>query len=85
MTATITREPFTDPVSKRRCLLVIPPAGKIFPAEGEPKTGVAHPGCTELADLSLDLDAFFCPECKLSGRISGAWALDRIKAVRGNG
>lgn len=74
--------PFTDPVSGQSCSLVIPPAGRIFPSPGEPKTGVRHPGCPEVAGLSLDLDAFWCPSCGWNGRISGAWAAEMVAALK---
>lgn len=79
---TITREPFTDPARNEQCELVIPAGGRVHPINDEPKIGVAHPDCDEIADLALDLDAFFCPACKRNGRISGAWACLRIEAVK---
>lgn len=75
--------PFTDDASGRTCELVIPPDGKVFARPGEPKTGVLHPHCDAVADLCMDLDAFWCPVCKWNGRISGAWAVDMIEAGRG--
>ena len=75
--------PFTDDVSGQPCELVIPPGGKVFPAPGEPKTGVRHPDCPAVADLCMDLDAFYCQLCQWNGRISGAWAAGMIGASRG--
>lgn len=81
MTAPV-RAAFTDAARGAECILVIPSAGRVWPAEGEPKIGVEHPGCDALADLVLDLDAFWCPLCRRNGRISGAWAADMIAAAR---
>ena len=75
--------PFTDDVSGQPCELVIPDGGKVFPSPGEPKTGVRHPDCPAVADLCMDLDAFYCPACRWNGRISGAWAAGMIGASRG--
>ena len=75
--------PFTDDVSGDTCYLVIPPGGNIFAVPGQPKTGVRHPGCDAVADLCMDLDAFWCPACKWNGRISGAWAADVIGGMSG--
>lgn len=68
--------PFTDPVSGARCVLVVVPGGGVVP-------GVVHPRCDRLADLSLELDAFWCPACRWNGRVSGAWAHDVITAAAG--
>jgi hypothetical protein len=73
------RAAFTDPVSGEECALVIPPGGSVYPAAGQPKTGVAHPRCAVLADLAMDLDAFWCPACRWNGRVSGAWCADVIR------
>ena len=64
------RHPFTDLVSGRACALVITGG----------HAGVAHPGCSVLADLALVLDAFYCPACKWNGRVSGAWCADLIQS-----
>jgi len=77
------REPFIDPIGGGWCDLVVPPGGKVYPQDGEPKIGIAHPRCISIADLAIDFDAFFCPSCKRSGRVSGAWAADVIKAASG--
>ena len=67
---------FTDPIRHRECVLVIPPDGRIF---DEPKIGVAHPDCDTLADLSIELDCFYCQACQWNGRVSGAWCVDMIE------
>lgn len=74
------RIPFDDG-NLASCVLVIPPGGRLSPLHGEPKTGVQHPGCTEVADLSLDLDCWYCASCRRQGRVSGAWAAERIQAA----
>lgn len=77
------RIPFTDLVRQASCVLVIPPGGSVYPAApGDPKIGVEHGECLRVADLALDLDAFYCPECGWNGRISGEWAADMIAAMR---
>lgn len=64
---------FLDPVNDgAECTLVIP-------LTSAKRAAVAHPHCTKLADLSADLDAFFCRSCHQNGRISGAWATDMIE------
>lgn len=59
---------FTDPISGQECQLVI----------SNVAVGIAHPGCEQLADLSIQLDAFYCPACRWNGRVSGAWCADMI-------
>jgi len=76
------RARFTDLVELTECVLVVPPGGKVCPGPGQPKTGVQHPGCLRIADLAVDMDAFYCPVCGRNGRISGAWAVDVIAAAR---
>lgn len=75
------RAPFTDDVSGRECVLVVPPGGHVYPLPGNPKTGVEHPGCEALADLCVELDAFWCPSCGWNGRVSGAWCADVIRGA----
>lgn len=74
---------FLDPISNRVCALVVPADGRVFPSEGESKIGVAHDDCEELADLSIELDCFYCRTCGWNGRISGAWAVEIIEAAKG--
>ena len=70
--------PFIDPISGKRCFLVIPAGGHCYPAIGQPKIGIRHPRCVILADLAAELDAFWCRNCHWNGRISGQWAMDKI-------
>lgn len=70
MAAIISRE-FTDPVTGRDCTLHVAPGEDFWFA-----AKVQHPDCTGLADVSADLDCFYCTVCRWSGRVSGAWVLD---------
>ena len=63
----------------RSCVLVVPEGGRLFRDGDEPQIGVAHPGCDQLADISVELDAAYCPTCQYNGRISGAWVVDVIE------
>lgn len=65
---------FTDPSSGRRATLVLGPE-PLAPYDG--KHGVRHDQCATLADVSPDLDAWYCRACKVGGRISGAWFMDK--------
>lgn len=65
--------PFHDLVSGEPCALVI----------GRDTVGVEHPECTYLADVSVNLDAFYCTKCGANGRVSGAWVVGACKLVRG--
>lgn len=65
------RHPFMDGVRGDECTLLVDPTLPLF--EG---LKVVHTGCSELADVSADLDAWFCTACQRSGRVSGAWAVD---------
>lgn len=67
--ATSRQYPFTDPVSGRECIVHFGDA-----------PGVEHPDCIYRAEVSPDLDAFFCFECSFNGRISGAWFMDLLEA-----
>lgn len=73
-----TRTAFTDPITGATVWLIVPPGGAIFPARGQAKIGVEHPGCHRLADLVPHADAFYCPPCRWNGRVSGAWVADLI-------
>lgn len=64
---------FKDQVSSKLCALVRPIGGGL--------AGVEHPDCATLADLSVDLDAFYCQRCRMNGRVSGAWCADLIAKV----
>lgn len=66
----VVRRPFIDPVKGAARELVVLIGVSAFDG-----LKVEH-GCTDLADVSADLDAWFCPVCHAQGRISGAWALD---------
>jgi hypothetical protein len=65
---------FTDPISGSVCVLVNDPTADWW----DGGVGVRHPslGCARLADVSPDLDAFYCPDCGWTGRVSGAWVCD---------
>ena len=75
------REAFYELVRGGECTLVVPLDGRVYPQAGEPKIGVEHPDCDAVADLAIELDAFFCPQCKRNGRVSGAWCRDVIEAA----
>jgi hypothetical protein len=72
---------FIDPISRRVCTLVAPPDGRIFPSGDDPKIGIIHPDCDQLADVSPDLDCFYCETCQWNGRVSGAWVVDVIEGT----
>jgi hypothetical protein len=59
--------PFTDPVSGRGCVVHFGVA-----------PGIEHPDCTFRAQVSPELDAFYCTHCRWKGRISGAWFMDLL-------
>lgn len=81
----VSRIAFTDLITRQSCELVVPQNGRVYATKDEPKIGVAHPRCDALADLAVDLDAFYCPDCEWSGRVSGAWAIDMIENAIGGG
>jgi len=62
---------FTDYITGDRCFLVV---------QSGVKPGIRHPKCPVMADIIVELDAFYCLECHYSGRISGAWARDILAA-----
>lgn len=72
---------FRDPIKQRVCQLVVPRDGSYFPTGDEPKIGIAHPDCDHIADVSPNLDAFYCPACRWNGRVSGAWVVGVVKMV----
>lgn len=59
--------------------LVVPEGGRLYPSEGEPRIGIRHVGCSDLAGITIELDCWFCASCHRQGRISGAWVLDMMK------
>jgi hypothetical protein len=63
---------FVDPISGRQCFLAT-----------DPLLGVAHPNCPELADVTVELDAFYCRACGWNGRVSGAWVMDVVRERSG--
>lgn len=58
---------FTDPITNHTCTLILQPLG------------VRHGNCPQLADVSPELDAFYCRTCQWNGRISGAWIIDLLE------
>ena len=60
---------FTDPIRHQECTLIVRPGW----------VGIFHPGCSQSADVCIPLDSFYCPSCKYSGRMSGAWVVDLIE------
>lgn len=68
-----TSHPFTDLVSGRAVVLHV--------SADPTASGVEHPDCDQLADVSPGLDAFYCSKCRWSGRISGAWFVDLVTAA----
>jgi hypothetical protein len=75
------RAAFYELVRGGECTLVVPPGGRVYPQAGEAKIGVEHPRCDAVADLAIELDAFFCPACHRNGRVSGAWCRDVIEGA----
>lgn len=73
---------FIDLVSGLACVLIIPTNGHAYPRNGEPKIGISHPECDQLADISVELDAFWCPKCRMNGRVSGHWVHDMVTQSR---
>jgi hypothetical protein len=76
------RAAFTDEATGGTCELVIPSGGSAHPNDRQGQIGIAHPGCPQLADLAIELDAFYCRRCQRNGRISGAWCADIIRSAR---
>lgn len=59
---------FTDPIS-----------GHMVTLHVAPTLGVKHGDCPQRADVSVELDAFYCSFCGWNGRISGAWVMDLLR------
>lgn len=76
MPETKLRHTFTDPIKGDECTLHVEPMQPAFDG-----IWVEHAGCDELADVSADLDAWYCPACSRSGRVSGVWAMDMWEAA----
>lgn len=70
MTATL-RSDFVDVISGTTYVVAVDQGVPFFDS-----AKVEHPGCEGRADVSADLDCFYCTVCRLSGRISGAWVFD---------
>ena len=68
-----TNHPFRDPLSGEIVKLRI--------GVNQETTGVEHPDCAGLADVSPELDCAFCSDCHWQCRISGAWFMDLIAAA----
>jgi hypothetical protein len=66
---------FTDLISRRECVLRVG-LGVDRLRPGLPGAVVLHGECPTPADVSPDLDCFYCPDCRWNGRISGAWVMD---------
>ena len=67
----VTAHPFTDPISGRECVVHL--------GDGD-DVGIEHPDCEYRAEVTPELDCFFCRHCKHNGRISGAWFVDLLMA-----
>lgn len=67
------RHDFRDPVTGVDLVLVIDDT-----LAGE--HGIEHPGCSSLAVIAIDLDAWQCTTCGAKGRVSGRWAMERWRA-----
>jgi hypothetical protein len=65
-----TRHPFIDPIAYQRVTLCL-----------DDPIGVEHPGCDSRADVTAELDCFYCTDCGRNGRISGAWFAELLQAV----
>lgn len=61
--------PFIDPVSGEACAVHM----------GKDDPGVEHPRCGYRAEVTPELDAFFCRYCGWNGRLSGAWFVDLLR------
>lgn len=74
---------FDDPISGCSVVLHVDGTKSAFDGLTVEHAGSGPDGlCPTRADVSADLDAFFCPTCRWNGRISGAWAFDLWEAAR---
>lgn len=73
----VTEHLFRDPTTDRECMLQVG-VGVDRLRPGLPGLAVRHGQCPTLADVSPDLDCFYCQTCRWNGRISGAWAMDML-------
>lgn len=64
---------FTDLVSGKRCAL--------FLVEGQYPV-VRHPDCDKWADVTIELDAFYCVKCRMNGRVPGYWVAELVAIAR---
>lgn len=64
--------PFVDPITRQTVVLQA--------SKDRTAMGVEHGDCDRLADVSAELDAFYCTKCQWNGRISGAWFMDMLEA-----
>lgn len=63
---------FLELTSLTECWLVITP---------QLNARIKHPDCPQLADISLELDAFYCVRCRFGGRVSAYWVLERAASA----
>lgn len=84
MASDVAEHVFRDPITGRECVLR---AGidvdRLRP--GLPGLGVLHGECPTIADVSPDLDCFYCQTCRWNGRISGAWAMEMLDGAVSTG
>lgn len=67
------RHRFVDLVDGRELVLHVTVDGGV---------DVEHEGCPVGADVAIELDAYYCPNCGRGGRLSGAWVVDVVEAHR---
>lgn len=64
---------FTDPTNPGAMLaLVVDDAGT---------PTVEHLPCGTGADVTVELDAWYCPACSRRGRVAGSWVVSIVRAV----
>lgn len=68
---------FRDPISRRLCVLRIG-VGVDRLRPGLPGAVVSHGTCPQPANVSPDLDNFYCSTCGWNGRVSGEWVMDLL-------